>query len=99
MCQSTIQQQQLSVSNDNFYINHGSSSVNAEKGGSIGIDMLTGATAGTILVAKERNKIIHLSISQTNTVQSAHPSNLFKYVNNLRYSNDSKDIITYIQLY
>ena len=98
MCQSTIQQQQLSVSND-IYINHGSSSVNAEKGGSIGIDMLTGATAGTTLVAKERKKIIHLSISQTNTVQSAHPSNLCKYVNNLRYSNDSKDIITYIQLY
>ena len=98
MCQSTIQQQQLSVSND-IYINHGSSSVNAEKGGSIGIDMLTGATAGTTLVAKERKKTIHLSISQTNTVQSAHPSNLCNYVNNLQYSNDSKDIITYIQLY
>lgn len=65
MCQSTIQQQQLSVSND-IYINHGSSSVNAEKGGSIGIDMLTGATAGATLVAKERKKIIHLSIYLSN---------------------------------
>ena len=54
------------------YINHGSSSVKVEKGGSIGVDILTEVTAGATLVAKERNNIINPSISQFNTVQSTH---------------------------
>ena len=54
------------------YINHGSSSVKVEKGGSIGVDILTGVTTGATLVAKERNNIINPSISQFNTVQSTH---------------------------